>query len=122
MSIGEESTGPAKRSRLGVLVWECPPRQPIQSFRSSIAMNKTLGDFSPQRKPTPTKLKKRKSLIFFTSAKLPFLRFPFLDWQVRRVVSNFFQFPATAPLPKLHFFHSCWKFIGSINILSRILG
>ena len=37
----------AKRSRLGVRVWGCPPMQPIQSFRSSIEMNKTLGRSSP---------------------------------------------------------------------------
>ena len=33
----------AKRSRFGVLDWGCPPRQPTQSLRSSMAMNKTFG-------------------------------------------------------------------------------
>jgi hypothetical protein len=33
----------ASRSRFGVIVCGCPPRQPIQSFRSSMAMNSTLG-------------------------------------------------------------------------------
>src|SRR5690349_13274154 len=33
----------ARRSIFGVRACGCPPRQPTQSFRSSIAMNSTLG-------------------------------------------------------------------------------
>ena len=33
----------ANRSRFGVLACGCPPRQPTQSLRSSMAMNSTLG-------------------------------------------------------------------------------
>src|SRR5262245_755799 len=33
----------ARRSRCGVLTCGCPPRKPTQSFRSSAAMNNTLG-------------------------------------------------------------------------------
>src|SRR6185295_10671186 len=33
----------AMESRFGVLAWGCPPRQPIQSFRSSMAIMRMLG-------------------------------------------------------------------------------
>lgn len=33
----------ASRSIFGVLACRCPSRQPIQSFKSSMAMNRTLG-------------------------------------------------------------------------------
>ena len=33
----------ANRSILGVLAWGCPPRQPIQSLRSSMEISRTLG-------------------------------------------------------------------------------
>ena len=33
----------ARSSMLGVFACGCPPRQPTQSFKSSIAMNKTFG-------------------------------------------------------------------------------
>ena len=38
----------ARRSRFGVFVCGWPPMQPIQSFRSSIEMNRTLGLLSAQ--------------------------------------------------------------------------
>ena len=35
----------ASRSRFGVLTSGCPPKQPIQSFKSSMAINSTFGLF-----------------------------------------------------------------------------
>lgn len=42
-ALSKRTPDAAKRSRFGVLAWGCPPRQPTQSFRSSIAMNRTFG-------------------------------------------------------------------------------
>lgn len=39
----------ARRSRFGVMLWGCPPRQPIQSLRSSRAMKRMFGFFCAEK-------------------------------------------------------------------------
>ena len=60
-ALSKRTPEAASRSRFGVLAWGCPPRQPTQSFRSSIAMNRTFGFPLPHRmdetKNRPSKAK-----------------------------------------------------------------
>lgn len=51
---------PAKASRCGVLTWGWPSRQPIQSFKSSIAMNRILGRPRATAAVSPTTTKANK--------------------------------------------------------------
>ena len=65
----------ASRSKFGVRACGCPPRQPTQSFRSSIAMKRILGlaaasVFTTEAQSMRIKVRMRKFIISMARLKL----------------------------------------------------